>query len=481
VNDPIRRVFGVFMVMLLALAASTSWWTIVRADDLNHHHADQNTRAQLRGLKVRRGVIRADDGTILARSVRTPEDIFSRRYPTGPLFGHAVGYSYTTAGQAGLEQYYDDDLSGRRGDVQTLVDQLRGRSTAGDRLQTTLDPAAQRVALDQLAGRKGAVVALDPRTGAIKAMASVPGFDPNAVRDPKAFRRLQRDDANSPLFNRVTQAGYPPGSTFKVVTTIAAIDSGKFTPQSRLDGKSPRMVSGTPLKNDGGESFGVIDLTTALTKSVNTVFAQVAEQVGAPTMKSYMERLGFDAKPPLDYPRSQIAASGLFRSNGQPLSVTSGLVDLGRVGIGQERLRVTPLQMAMVAAAVANRGKLMKPHFGDRVVDADGRTVRTISPEVMSQAMSASTADQVRDMMGKVVQEGTGTAAALQGISVAGKTGTAEIDIARNITQPWFIAFAPIDHPRIAVAATVERTAGGFGGVVAAPIAKAVMESLLGG
>jgi peptidoglycan glycosyltransferase len=481
VNDPIRRVFGVFMVMLLLLVGSTSWWTIVRANDLNHKHADQNTRAQLRGLKVKRGVIRADDGTILARSVRTPEGIFSRRYPTGPLFGHTVGYSYTTSGQSGLEQYYDDDLSGKRGDVETLLDQLRGRSTEGDRLQTTLDPRAQRIAIQQLAGRKGSVVALDPRTGAIKAMVSEPGFDPNDARDAQAFRRLQSDEAGSPLFNRATQAGYPPGSTFKVVTTIAAIDSGKFTPQSQLDGKSPRTVSGTPLKNDAGESFGVIDLTTALTKSVNTVYAQVAERIGAATMKDYMERLGFDKKPPLDYPRNQIAASGLYTSKGKRLAVTSGQVDIGRVGIGQERLRVTPLQMAMVAAAVANGGKLMKPHFGDKVVDADGRTVRTIQPEVYSQAMSSSTAAQVRDMMGKVVEEGTGTAAALQGISVAGKTGTAEIDIAQNITQPWFIAFAPKDNPRIAVAATVERTQGGFGGVVAAPVAKAVMESLLGG
>jgi peptidoglycan glycosyltransferase len=210
------------------------------------------------------------------------------------------------------------------------------------------------------------------------------------------------------------------------------------------------------------------------------VWAEVAVKVGKPTMKRYMERFGFDGKPPIDLPRGEVAASGVYRSDGKGIrSPTSDQVDIGRVGIGQERLLVSPLQMAMVASAIANGGKLMKPHLTDHATDRDGRTVETVNPTEESQVMSADTARQVGAMMSKVVQEGTGTAAALQGINVAGKTGTAEKNIALRINQPWFIAFAPVDRPKIAIAVTIENVRGGFGGTVAAPIAKSVMEALL--
>jgi peptidoglycan glycosyltransferase len=478
VNKPIGRLFVVALVMFAALVGATSWWTIVRADDLNHDHPDENRRALVRGLTVKRGAIRADDGTVLARSIRRSDGTYTRRYPRDGLFAHAIGYSYLSITQAGLEAYYDDDLRGKRSDAQTLVDELTGSKTEGNRLQTNLDPAAQQVAINGLAGRKGAVVALDPSTGAVKVMASVPGFDPNTFRDFKTYTRTSRDSA-APLLNRVTQAGYPPGSTFKVVTAIAAIDSGKFTPQSQLSGKSPITISGVPLANDAGEQFGVIDLTTALTHSVNTVWAQVAEQIGASTMQKYMARLGFGAQPPLDYPDQQIRPSGEL-VKGKFVPATNGAVDLGRLGIGQDKLQVTPLQMAMVAAAVANGGTLMEPRLAEKVVDADGRTKKTIEPKEYARVMSPETAGEIAQMMSKVVQEGTGTAAALQGISVAGKTGTAQKGSpGSNITQPWFIAFAPVERPRVAVAATVETTQGGFGGTVAAPIAKDVMQTLL--
>lgn len=479
-NTPISRLFGVVLVMFAALVGATTWWTVVRADDLNHDHPDQNRRGQVRGLTVKRGAIRADDGTVLAGSTKRADGTYTRRYPQGGLFAHAIGYSFLTASQTGLEAQYDDDLRGKRSDAQTIVDELRGVSSDGDRLLTHLDPTAQRVALQALGGRRGSVVALDPRTGAVKVMASIPGFDPNAVRKRDTFRRLQRDPS-SPLFNRATQGGYPPGSTFKVVTTIAAIDSGKYEPGSQIDGKSPITISGVPLANDGGESFGVIDFTKALTQSVNTVFAQVGEAVGARTMKRYMDRLGFCKTLPIDLPEQEIRPSGEDVGSDHCAPATNGRVDLGRMAIGQDKLRVSPLQMAMVAAAVANRGKLMEPRIGDRVVDPDGRTRRTIDPEEYSRVMSEDTAAKVTEMMTHVVEEGTGTAGALEGIRVAGKTGTAEIGAvaSEDLTQPWFIAFAPVEDPRVAIAVTVERTVGGFGGTVAAPIAKTVMQTLL--
>jgi penicillin-binding protein A len=474
VNAPIARLFVVVTVLFAVLVGFTSRWTVFGAQGLRDN--PKNRRELLEDQRIHRGVIRAGDRTVLARSHKRPDDTFVRRYPLPRLFPNAVGYSFVRQGSAGLERYYDDDLSGRKAELGSLIDRLSGNQRQGDDLITSLDPAAQRVAIQQMAGRKGAVVALDPRTGAIKVMASVPGYDPNDVRHPAAFRRLNRDP-DAPLLNRTTQAGYPPGSTFKIVTTIAALDSGRYTPQTRVNGRNGKPISGVPLNNDAGESFGDIPLTDALTHSVNTVFGEVGEKLGKQTLKTYMARLGFGQRVPVDLPRDERAASG-ERRNGLILSPTSRFVDVGRMAIGQDKLTVTPLQMAMVAAAVANGGTLMRPHIGSRIVDPDGRTVRRIEPEVFSQAMSRRTAAEVGAMMAQVVREGTGTAAALQGIDVAGKTGTAEVDRPCGPNQLWFIAFAPVRNPRVAIAATVE-CGSGFGGTVAAPIAKAVMQELL--
>ena len=363
--------------------------------------------------------------------------------------------------------------------MSSIVDDLSGKRTVGDDVVTNLDPGAQRVALQALGGRRGSVVAIEPATGKVRVMASTPGFDPGDLRSAKVYTRLARE-ANSPLFNRATQAGYVPGSTMKVVTAAAALDSGQFTPDSTLSGKSPIIVSGVPLKNFSDEQFGSITLTTALTHSVNTIWAPVAVKLGRATMAKYMERFGFGSDPPLDYPDGQMVASGVYDTARQALiSPGSERVDIGRVGIGQERLRVTPLQMATVAATVANGGVRMKPRLTSRIVDQDGRTVKRIEPEEAERVMSRESAEQLTEMMSQVVKEGTGTAAALEGIEVAGKTGTAELNIAREIDQPWFIGFAPRTNPKIAVAVTLENIVGGQGGVVAAPIAKQVMESLL--
>jgi peptidoglycan glycosyltransferase len=472
-NAPIARLFVVVVVLFAVLVGFTSRWTVFDANALRDN--PKNHRQLIEEQQIRRGVIRAGDESVLARSIQQPDKSYVRTYPPGRLFSHAVGYSFVRQGRAGLERFYDDDLSGRSGELGSLLDRLSGTDQTGDNLATTLDPAAQRVALQQLGGRKGAVVALDPRTGAIRVMASVPGYDPNTVKDQQQFNALNRDN-DAPLLNRNTQAGYPPGSTFKVVTAIAAIDSGRYTPDSRISGRNGKRISGVPLNNDLGESFGDITLTEALTKSVNTVFGEIGEKLGKATMKKYMDRLGFGKPVEVDLPRDERAASG-ERKGGRIIPATNGAVDVGRMAIGQDKLTVTPLQMAMVASAVANGGKLMKPHIADRVVDRDGRTVRRIDPGEMSQVMSADTASKVGAMMDQVVKEGTGTAAALEGIDVAGKTGTAEVGHGCP-NQLWFIAFAPAQDPRIAIAVTVE-CGTGFGGTVAAPIAKAVMQELL--
>ncbi len=472
---PILRLYVFFLLLFAVLVGGTSWWSVFRASSLRDN--PRNARTLLQELRIKRGLILAADGkTVLARSVPAPGRTFGRRYPIPALFAQAVGYADVAQGErVGLERSRDAALSGTANELGSIFTQLSGKQRQGDSVVTTLDPAAQKVALDQLAGRKGAVVALDPRTGAVKVMASVPGFDPNHLPDARA-----QSAEGSPLLNRATQAHYPPGSTFKVVTAAAALDSGRFTPSSVLNGHSPITVSGVPLANDAGEQFGAIDLTTALTKSVNTVWAQVALQLGRGTLAKYMKRFGFYSQPSLDYPSSQLAVSRVYSFKGKPLGPGSRETDTGRVGIGQGGLGVTPLQMAMVASAVANGGRLMRPHLTDRIIDRDGRTVRVITPRVQSTVMSARAAGDLGTMMQQVVKEGTGTQAALNGIDVAGKTGTAQVGTqGSNLTEPWFIAFAPAKNPRVAIAATVERSQGGFGGTVAAPIAKAVMENML--
>ncbi len=475
-NRPIVRLYGLVVVLFALLVAFTSRWTIfdaasLRANPLNH-------RAQLEQQRVDRGRILAADGTVLARSVRGPEGTYVRVYPTGSEFAHAIGYSYVDLGRTGLERYRNGPLSGQaQSNLQAILDQLQGRSNRGDEIVTTLDPRAQRAAIEALGGHEGAVVALDPRTGAVRVMASAPSFDPNALRSPITSAKLLRDSEGTPLVNRATQFGYAPGSTFKVVTATAAIDSGAFTPSSTLSGRNNIPVSGVPLNNDDGESFGQITLTEALTKSVNTVWAQVAEQVGKRTLARYMARFGFDRKPQLDYPAEEMSASGEYL-HGRLLAPTSPLVDVGRMGIGQDKLQVTPLQMAQVAAAVANHGRLMVPHLLDRIIDPEGQTVQRVAPRVQAVVMKPSTADAVTTMMEAVVNEGTGTAAQIPGVQVAGKTGTAETQIGTAINNVWFIAFAPASNPTVAIAVTLKGVPG-QGAAFAAPVARQVMEVLL--
>jgi peptidoglycan glycosyltransferase len=472
-NRQVARLFGLFTLLFAVLIGFTSQWAVFEAEGLENNNA--NRRPLLEEEQTPRGVITSGDEEELAVSeqvVGGEAPRFERRYPTGPLFSHAVGYSFVELGRAGLERFYNNELSGRGEELESILDSFRGEEVQAEDLRTNLDPRGQKAAIDALGGQPGAVVAMEPATGKVRVMASQPEFDPNTV--PDQFDALNRAEG-SPLLNRATQARYPPGSAFKVVTAAAALDSGEFTPDSVLDGTSPKTIGGAPLENFGGQSFGSVSLTDALTNSVNTVFAQVGEQVGSETLFEYMERFGFGRLPPIDYPPSQLFTSGVYEGN----EVLSGNdpVDVGRVAIGQERLQVTPLQMAMVAAAVANDGELVSPRLGDAIVARDGRLVERIRGRRVSRVMSPQTATTLGGMMANVVEEGSGTAGALEGIEVAGKTGTAEVESGAT-NQAWFIAFAPVDDPQMAIAVTVERT-NSTGGEVAAPIAKQVLEAMI--
>jgi penicillin-binding protein A len=482
-NGQIVRLFVLFAVLFGLLVAFTSRWTVFEAQSLADNQ--NNRRPLIEEQQIPRGLILARDGrTVLARSVpegRGKNRTFVRTYPQGGLFAHPIGYSFITNGRRSLELSRNADLAGEEDEFESLFAGLEGREREGLDVVTNLDVGGTQAAVAGLAGRKGSVVAVEPQTGKVRVMVSIPDYDPNLI--PSKIGRLERDRANQPLLNRSTQELYPPGSTFKVVTAAAAMDSGKVNPESVIDGSSPREISGVPLSNSGGQSFGPISFTDALTNSVNTVFAQVGERVGRDTMVEYMRRFGFYSDPELDYPNFQMIPSGIINGDGD--YVTDGF-DVGRVAIGQGGLegeiRSSPMQMALVAAAIGNHGRLMKPRLTDSVVRKDGRVKERVQPDLQSQVVKPEVADQLGQMMGRVVEEGTGTAAALSGITVAGKTGTAEVGANREFTQPWFIAFAPIENPRMAIAVTVERQpAGSQGGTVAAPIARSVLEALLGG
>jgi penicillin-binding protein A len=477
-NRPIVRLYGLVVLLFALLVAFTSRSTIFEAASLRANKL--NKRGLLEQERIARGRILAADGTVLARSVRGAEGIYQRRYPRGEEFAHAIGFSYVDPplGQTGLERSRNAALNGQTGtNLQTILDQLQGKRPQGDEVLTTLDPKAQQTAIKALGEHHGAVVALDPRDGAVKVLVSTPSFDPSKLVLPSAYEKLTKDTRGRPLINRAVQFGYAPGSTFKVVTATAAIDTGQFTPQSTLSGRNDVLVSGVSLGNDNGESFGQITLTEALTKSVNTVWAQVAEKLGKRTLGRYMSRFGFDRKPELDYPAEEMSSSGEYLGE-RILPPTSPRVDVGRMGIGQDKLAVVPLQMAEVAAAVANHGRLMAPHLTDRIVDPDGRTLEQIAPRVQSVVMKPSTAAAVTGMMEAVVNEGTGTEAQIPGVQVAGKTGTAETQIGTAINNVWFIAFAPAADPKVAIAVTLEHVPG-QGAAFAAPVAREVMEVLL--
>jgi len=481
-NPRIGGLFKLSAIGFALLITITAYWQIWAASGLAARQ--DNARLVYRQLQIKRGLIYAADGhTLLATNVkrhRNGLDIYLRTYPLGRLFGHPVGYNTVGSGRAGIELSQNDYLTASNANLSTVLgnlgDRLRGETVTGNNLITSLSVPAQREALAGLAGHYGAVVALEPSTGRVLAMASSPAYNPNTVASN--FTKLSAAGRGSPLLNRATQGLYAPGSTFKVVTATAALESGRYTPATTIDGHGHCLddVQGQPLCNAGSESAGVVTLTDALTYSYNTVFAQVGQQVGVSRLYRTMEEYGFFTDPPLDYPSDEMEPSGLY-VNGHLLR-RDAPIDIARVAIGQERLGVTPLQMAEVVATVANHGLRMRPSLVDRVTSPAGTTISTTRPEPIQRVMSPTTASQLTAMMLRVVEEGTGQEANLGSLSVAGKTGTAETGVS-GLNTAWFIAFAPAENPRIAIAVVIERTPE-FGGTIAAPIARDVITAYLG-
>jgi len=492
VNAQIRKLFFVFAFLFVALVGMSSYW-LWRAPDLDARQG--NPTKVVRQLQIKRGLIYAANGeTVLARNREEKVDgqtWYRRVYPQRGLTAHVVGYSTIQRSRTGLEESLNDYLTGSNADLSTFVDRaadtLRGLTRQGNDVVTTLDANAQRVALQQLGGNCGAVVALEPATGRVLVMASTPTYDPNLIenRFRQATRATARCEPASPLLNRAT-GGFPspafiPGSTFKVLTAAAALDSGEFQPDSEFDDPGYCTEYGQRVYNyadqAGPRAFGRVDLGDAVENSINSVFCNIGKELGPRVILDYAKEFGFYEDPPLETPGDERAPSGLW-ANGRLFDPEDpNQVDPGRLAFGQERLLVTPLQMAMVVATIANGGVLMRPHVVDRIVAPDGGVVSRTRPDEIRRVLKQETAAALTPMMVRVVSSGTATSAQISGVEVAGKTGTAETgQPGQNHTG--FVAFAPAGDPAVAIAVYLQNQSG-TGGATAAPIAKAVLEAIL--
>jgi peptidoglycan glycosyltransferase len=486
VNRPLRRVALACLVLFGLLLGQANWVQVVKAKQ--YRNDPRNQRVLLRTYDRERGAIVVGSGasrTAVARSVATDDALkYLRIYPGGAGYAPVTGFASLVYGFTGLERLEDEVLSGDdpRLLVRRLSDYITGRKVAGGSILLTLDPAAQRAAYRGLAGKVGAVVALDPRTGAILAMASRPSYDPTlrSTRRPKRIRDVCDRvvaDPQDPLVNRAVERTYPPGSTFKLITTAAALQAG-YTPSRRIPSPTVLDLPGTTadLGNFGGERCGNGRSTTladALRISCNTAFGALGMSLGQSRLHSQAEAFGFDSSG-MRLP--QRVATSVF-----PSDLTKAQV--AQSAIGQYDVPVTPLQMAMVAGAIANGGELMRPYLVRQVLAPDLSPLALSSPDVLQRAVPSSVAQQLTAMMEKVVTDGTGTRAQIPGVRVAGKTGTAQHQVGEP-PHAWFVGFAPADDPKVAVAVLIED--GGnlgseaTGGRVAAPIAKAVMRAVLG-
>lgn len=477
-NRPIRRVAFVAMLMFALLFANGTYMVLFRQASLD---------AQPQNRRVRDAEFAQDRGSILAQgqteiaTTSAVEDRFDflREYPDGELYAPVTGfYSYDHA-RSGLESSYNSELAGTDDSlfVRRLIDLVSNRTPRGATVETTILPAAQRAAAEALGNNKGAVVALDPQTGAVLALVTSPTYDPNDIashdleKADQAYQGLA-EDPDRPLANRAVREIYPPGSTFKLVTAAAALADGK-TPESKVASPDRLKLPNTTTflgnsTNCGGKTTS---LERALAVSCNTAFASLGIELGQDKLRTQAQKFGFDQRHLNDL--SGVASQ--FPDDMDPAQTALS-------AIGQFDVAASPLQMAMVTAAIANDGVLMEPYLVSQVQAPDLKAIQTHRPRELSQAMTPEHARMLQQMMVSVVDRGTGANGKISGVEVGGKTGTAQSDPKRK-PFAWFTSFAPATDPEVAVAVVVEDAdiprQDIAGGRVAAPIARAVMKAVV--
>jgi len=501
VNRQLIRLALVAVGLLIALVVATTYWQSWAAGGLA---ARQDNAVELVSqFQVSRGLIIASNGkTVLAanRAVkRNGQTFFFRRYPQGGLAAQTIGYSTSAYSQTGLEQSLNAFLTGANTNLSNAIERtlnrLGGATVYGNNVVLTINAKAQALAQQLLGNRCGAIVAMNPRTGAVEVMASSPTYNQNLILQPNGYGKVLKiggacGGGGSALLNRTTDGLFTPGSTFKMVTAAAALDSGAFTPTSQFNDPGYCVEYGKHVSNagnpdqNGPETYGNVTLAQGFQHSINSVFCNVGKQIGGLTILKYARKFGFYSTPPLDTPANQRVPSGLYHDvKGRPVlwyPKSENEIDAGRLAFGQFNMVATPLQMLLVASTIANGGVLPRPYLVDRVVGHNGSIVSRTKPSNLGRAIKPQTAADLTQMMISVVQAGTGTAAQIPGIQVAGKTGTAETGINRVYTA-WFVCFAPADNPKVAVAVVLEKQPNGFGGSVSAPLAKQIIQALLHG
>ncbi|MFF4588408.1 peptidoglycan D,D-transpeptidase FtsI family protein [Streptomyces sp. NPDC001388] len=484
-NKPLRRIAIFCGLLILTLLLRDNYLQYVKADSLASD--TKNRRVNITRYSTPRGDIIVD-GKAITGSVETSGDYkYKRTWTNGAMWAPVTGYSSQAFGANQLERLEDGILSGNddRLFFRNTLDMITGKEKEGGSVVTTLNAAAQKAAYQGLGGKKGAVAAIEPSTGKILALVSTPSYDPSKFAgssdaDAKAWNKVQKkNDPDDPMLNRALRETYPPGSTFKVVTAAAALENGEV---GDIDDKTdtpdpfPLPLSTTKLTNEHGECENA-SLRYALMVSCNTVFAKMADNVGNDKMIAQAEKFGFN-EAELDTPVR--AAESIYPEDNRPQNSLDG--------IGQGSNRATPLQMAMVASAVANDGKLMKPYMVDELKAPNLDTLEATKPQELSQAVSSETAQKLQKMMETVVDDpqGTGGKARIDGVKVGGKTGTAQHGL-NNSEKPyaWFISYAKLSDGSapVAVAVVVEDGAANrgdiTGGGLAGPIARSVMKAVI--
>src|SRR5450432_381737 len=479
-NKPIRRVAIACLLMFAILLVDDNVVQFANAKTLRDKPG--NTRLLFQQYDRKRGDIVTSTGVTIASSVPTNDTLkYLRTYPNGPLYAPATGFYSIIYGGTQIESAENSILAGtddRLFGVQQLSNLITGRTPQGGSVVLTIDPVLQQVAATALAGCKGAVVALDPTTGAILALVSSPSYNPNVLSSHSdasitAYYKQLIADPTNPLLDRALNQTYPPGSTFKLITAAAALSTGSYTPTTVIPAPAtlPLPQSTSVLHNFQGESCGgQATLIQALTISCNTAFGGLGLALGQDALRTQADAFGFDS-----------TYSVPMKSAGSVFPVDLSDANTIQSAIGQFDVRATPLQMAMVAAAIANGGVEMKPYLVDQLVGPDLRIVDQTKPAQLHRAVSPQVAAELTQMMESVVQHGTGTSAQIPGVAVAGKTGTAQ-NATGAAPHAWFVAFTPAVQPTIAIAVLVENGGGNSdatGGAIAAPIAKAVIQAEL--
>jgi penicillin-binding protein A len=482
-NRAIRRLAVAGIILMVALLANATYIHAFKADELNARN--DNRRVRDEQFSVNRGPILVAGQPVAQSKPSNDKYVYQRTYPNGETYAQVTGFYSYLFGRSGIEQTENSQLNGTDPSLafRRVIDVITGKRQQGASVTLTLNPRAQKAAMDGLTkhGYHGAVVALDPRTGAVLASVSTPSYNPNdlASHDLKkvddTWQKLLKDP-DKPMLNRAERETYPPGSTFKLVTLAAALSSGRYTPETQVDSPARMDLPQTSadLVNHDGRNCGGSDkatLTVALRNSCNTAFGKLGLDLGADALRDQAEKFGFGER---HLPELNGVASSFPADPNPPQTAQSA--------IGQFDVRATPLQMAMVAAGIANHGEVMKPYLVASVRTPDLRTIEQTKPEALHQAVSADVANQMTRMMVDVVDNGTGRPAAIPDVEVAGKTGTAQTSPERP-PYAWFVAFAPADNPKVAVAVVIEKAgverSDIAGGKLAGPIARDVIQAVL--